>query len=242
MSRSPGPIVPFFALLLIAASGSGCASVDSSDVLTSGIYPNFTASTDGSGTRAEAILRVGGASSNTFVSLSGDDSLTVTADGTTTTLTQTQLGDYSVYSADLEPDAEDASFTFALVRTSDAGAPSSIASLPAPFELTAPSADSVISRADDILVSWEPSGEQDTILVEWATDCTWTYEVEVDGDTGSYSIPAADVELIDGHEDESCAGTLTVTRRRGGTLDPAFEEGGTVYGRQTRSVDLRSDP
>lgn len=239
-SLSPNPRVA--ALSALAAAAAGCASVDSSDVRTAGIYPNFTASTDGSGTRAEATLRVGGASSNTFVALSDGDSLTVTADGEATTLSETRLGDYVIYTADLEPDAEDTSFTFALERTTDTSAPSSVATLPAAFELTAPAADSVFSRAEDIVVSWEPSGEQDTMLVEWATDCTWTYEVEVDGDTGSLTIPAADVEVIDGHEEESCAGALTLTRRRGGALDPAFEEGGSIYGRQTRSVALRSDP
>jgi hypothetical protein len=226
------------ALLALCA----CASVDSADVRTSGMYASFTATTDGTASVADAVLRVGGASSNTFVSLSEGDELSVTVDGTTTVLEETRLGDYSVYSAAIAAFAEDTVFDFAFTRATDDSAPSSPTSLPAPFALSAPVEDQVWSRAEDLVVSWEPSGEQDTMLVELTSDCTWPWTDTLDGDPGTVTIPADEVEVIDGHEDLSCAGAVRFARRRAGTLDAAFGEGGSVYGIQARTVDLRADP
>jgi hypothetical protein len=66
-----------------------CEAVDSEDVLTSGMYADLAVTNTGSNTRAAAILRVGGASSNTFVELTGDDSLTLRI-GEESTAPQTQ--------------------------------------------------------------------------------------------------------------------------------------------------------
>ena len=65
-------------LLLLPTVALGCASTESQDVRTSGIFATFTATSDGTTTKAQAVFRVGEASSNTFVNLEFGDSVTVT--------------------------------------------------------------------------------------------------------------------------------------------------------------------
>jgi len=229
--------------LSIAALAAGCTSVDSGSVGTDGIYADLVATSDGGSTHTTATLRVGGATSNTFVNLEGDDALTVSADGTTQTMLESHLGDLYIYSSDFALSAEDTEFQFSLERSIDAGAPDSRCTLPAPFEITAPLDSDTFSRElDPITVSWTPSGTQDTIRISVSGDCLFDDVEDVSGDPGTFEISPGTIASIDESNPTSCDARITVQRRRVGTLDPGFGQGGSIYGVQDRELLLRSDP
>lgn len=226
---------------------TGCASVKSTDVATSSIYAQFTAVTEGSGTTATAVLRVGEADSNTYVNLEAGDTLTAAADAGTdgeelVELAEVNLGDLYGYVGLLTADAEGTPFTFAFTRDAAESAPDSHATMPAPFALTSPVADTAVSRAEDITVTWEPSGGDDPVQVTLSGDCILDVTEDVAGDPGTYTFEPGSYVVPDGQEGESCAGTLTVRRLSYGELDPALSSGGVVYAAQERSVDVRLDP
>lgn len=221
----------------------GCESIESTDILTSAIYADLAATSDGSSTHATATLRSGGATSNTFVNLEGDDILTVTADGQTQEMNEGYLGDIYIYDTDFTLSAQDTEFVFALERTVDAGAPDSRCTLPAPFELTAPEGGAPFSRdLDDLTVSWSPSGEQDMVRVTVSGDCIWDEVVDVQGDPGTVVIPSGTLLSLDEDNPAACDATVLVQRRRVGDLDPGYGQGGSIYGVQARQVEIRTDP
>ena len=125
----------FLTLLPLVA----CESVESKDVGTDAMSAQIEViSADGASTRVNTTLRVGGLTSNTYVQLTGDDQLTAD-DGTgPIEMSYLSIGDYWTYIADFSVAAADTNFAVALVRSLDDGAPSSTATLPAPFDLTAP--------------------------------------------------------------------------------------------------------
>jgi hypothetical protein len=220
-----------------------CESVDSSDVLTSGMYADLTAQTEGEGTRATATLRVGGGTSNTFVRLGADDQLTVNLGETTLEMEEVSLGELYSYIADFDTSEPGSTFNFAFNRVVDAGAPASTATLPEPFTLTGPQPDAVFSRTtQDISVTWENSNMGDPMEVRITGDCIMDATLAVAQDSGSFLIDADTLESFDGTVDQACDATISVYRRRPGTLDVGFGEGGLVYGSQLRTVKIRLDP
>lgn len=220
-----------------------CESVDSSDVLTSGMYADLTAQTEGEGTRATATLRVGGATSNTFVRLGADDQLTVNLGETTLEMEEVSLGELYSYIADFDSAEPGSTFTFAFNRVVDEGAPTSTATLPEPFTLTGPQPDAVFSRTtQDISVTWENFNMGDPMEVRVTGDCILDTTLAVAQDSGSFLIGADTLESFDGTVDQACDATISVYRRRPGTLDVGYGEGGVVYGSQLRTVKIRLDP
>lgn len=235
--------IRFTLAAMALALTAGCESIESTDVMTSAMYADFSATSDGATTHALAILRAGGATSNTFVNLEGDDILTVSAAGESQEMTEGYIGDIYAYDADFDLFQADTEFTFSLDRSIDAGAPDSRCSLPEPLELTAPTDGDTYSRGqNDLGVTWSPASEADEIRIVVQGDCLWQHIVDVDGDPGSYVIPAGTLDSIDQDNPQACDATVTVQRRRFGSLDAGFGEGGTIYGIQARVADIRSDP
>lgn len=233
---------PLAALALLLGA-SACESLPSDEVKTESIWADFTATSDGSTTHTTGVLRVGGATSNTFVDLEGGDTLTVTAGGETKEMLEGYIGDIFVYDADFDVADEDEEFLFAFEREVETSAPESTVTLPAVFEITAPAADTVFSRsADGVTVSWDPSGQDDQVFVSVEGDCIWTKNVAVDGDPGTYTIQPGVIDSLDEENPAACDGRVVVERVRTGSLDPAYGEGGTVRGLQQRSVSVRIDP
>ncbi len=221
----------------------GCESIESTSVGTDSIYADFAATSDGSQTHATAVLRVGGATSNTFVNLEGDDILTVSSGDQSLEMTESYVGDIYVYAADFDLVDADTPFSFSLDRTLDAGAPDSACTLPQPLELTSPVADDVYSRTtDDLTVTWTPDAEQDLVRIIVQGDCIWRQEIDVEGDPGTYVITAGSIDPIDDNDPQACDATVTIQRRRSGDLDAGFGQGGTIFGIQERTVGIRSDP
>ncbi|MDP6931993.1 MAG: hypothetical protein QGG40_03715 [Myxococcota bacterium] len=221
----------------------GCEAVDSSDILTDGIHAELTASSDGDETEAKAILRVGGSTSNTYVNMGGDDQLTVTVGEETEKLREQHIGDYYYYTATVDHTAADSEFSFAFERTIDEGAPSSLCSLPEGFEITGPEEDTTVSRStEDLTVTWEEADSGDDIVVFVESECAFNEDEDVSGDPGSFTFEAGSIESYSGYEDEACAAMVGVIRKRSGSLDAGFGEGGSIHGVQIRMVEIRLDP
>lgn len=225
------------------AAVTGCESADSEDIRTSGIYATFSAESDGSSTKAVAVLRVGGAASNTFVKLSNGDTLTVSAAGQTQALMEVNLLQAYSYQGTFSAVNENAAYVFNFDRATDTeDAPNSNVNLPATFAISAPAAASQFSRSAPITVTWAPSGTTDRMSLEVRGDCIQTRILDVTGDPGTFTINGGTINPLAGRTADNCSSTITVRRARTGTLDPAFTEGGSVVGIQARQVGFRSDP
>ena len=233
-------LIPTLALLPLLVA---CESVDSESVLTSGVFAEYTAVSDGTDARAQAVLRVGGASSNTFLNLEGGDELSVSAGEESSDLSEQNLGDYFYYTADLSSIAPGTEYDFSFIRTVDDGAPSSTCSMPDAFELSGPEADAGVSRsADALTVSWTESGKADAMELRVKGDCIFDYVESISGDPGTFVVEAGKLQTPDEQVDQSCDATVELYRKRAGSLDAGFGEGGFIYAAQVRSVKIRLDP
>lgn len=238
------------ATLSLASACSKDETVESSDIRTSGIYPEFTVLATGNGKAAVSVtLKVGGNDSNTTLKLTGEDELLCTADGDEKTLTR----DDTAYEASFATDEGGTLFTFAFNRgDEDENAMDSHVVLPEPFEIDGVSANTEISRADGALeVTWTASSDGDVVT-------TWTVEGKclnaTDGDVatdGELSLSGNDIDGDafaddkDATEEESnCEATLCIDRKLVGVLDAAFsdEEGGEIRAIQRRCVKFISTP
>jgi hypothetical protein len=221
-----------------------CAeSVGSDDVLTDGMYAELRAEASEDGIRATATLRVGGASSNTYVKLTGSDSLTATAAGETEEMTaQNNGGNVFRYTADLDATAEDTVVVFRFDRSIDDGAPSSRCTLPRPMVIEAPVDGDVFRRADDdLVITWDTSGSNQPIELTVEGACFDDLQVSLEDDPGTYTIQAGTLASA-GDPPSACEATVALSRRNNGTLDPGFGEGGLVVCSQVRTTTFRSDP
>lgn len=229
----------FLAAAACIAPLVACEAVDSSNVLTDGMWAEMTAVSDGETTTATATLKVGGPASNTFVELVDDDTLTVAIDGAEPTeLDASNLGDWFWYDTTTDLVAGGTSFDFAFLRTVDEGAPSTTCALPSPFEITGPEVDAEFSRANDAMtVQWD-GGSSDDIEVVVSSSCFVDLYVDVDGDPGTVVVEAGSYDVYEDDEDENCPATVTVKRIAPGTVDTGFGEGGESYGAQVRTVDV----
>lgn len=219
-----------------------CESVKSTDIATGSIYPDFSVVTQDAITTATATLRTGGATSTTFVSLETGDTLAVTDGTETVPMAEVNLGEYYAYVATLAATEAGTTFTFDFEREVGDSAPASTATMPDGLAITAPAADTVLSRAEPITVTWDPSGLDDDIEVELESECILDATVAVDGDPGTYTYEVGSYEVLDSMVDQSCEATIHVRRIRHGTLDPAFSSGGNVWAAQQANLSVRLDP
>ncbi|MCP4809072.1 MAG: hypothetical protein GY913_13355 [Proteobacteria bacterium] len=231
-------------LFLVLGGLVACESVESTDVLTSGVYADITATDLGEGSVVtDAVLRVGGGNSNTFMNLEGDDALTSTHGEDVQNMIEVSLGDLYSYTAEHADPVLADDFVVGFERTLDEGAPATTLTVPDPFELTAPEADTTFASAqEDITITWEDSGSDDDMILIVTGDCFFNEEVALDGDTGTAVLEAGTLEWADDTEPETCQATLTIRRSRAGDLDPAYGEGGVAVGRQDRSVNVLVEP
>lgn len=225
----------------LALGLGACESVESVDVRTSGMYASLRAVAGDSGTRATATLRVGGATSNTYVMLGGGDTLRVSAGGDTQQMSEQNLGDIYSYTADLGTNTPGTEFVFSFEREDDESAPDSRCVLPTASPITEPTADATLSRGDDLAIAWEPGDSDEVVRVSVNGPCFLSWSQTVAGSAVDVTIPAGDL-MSTTDPAESCDATVTVTRELAGTLDPAYGEGGVVTCRQEREVTIRLDP
>lgn len=213
-------------------------SVESEDIRTTGIYPEIEVTANGDGSSLVRVrLKVGGSDSNTFLNLTGDDTLEATADGTTRTLDETAD---ETYTARFQVDAEGTEFTVAFLRgEADENAPESTVALPAPFEIT-PLATEASRATDDVAVEWEPAGPGD---MDWEIegDCIISDDGSVPDD-GTHTIAAGTIDTFESDMEETCTVEVGLSRSQSGTIDGAFTEGGRIVARHVRFDSFTSAP
>jgi hypothetical protein len=223
----------------LALAAVGCTeTVESTDIRTSGIYPEITVEANGSGSSTVTVkLKVGGSDSNTFLELTGDDRLEATVGDDTKTLDET--GSYT-YRTSFSEDAEGTEFIIGFIRgEADDSAPESTVLMPAPFELTLGATEA--SRADDELeYTWDPAGSGD---MDWELegDCIQRDDGSTPDD-GSNTIAAGSIETFDSDKDETCTVELSLSRENGGDIDGKFTEGGRIVARHVRGDSFTSAP
>jgi hypothetical protein len=220
---------------------SGCKeTVDSQNIKTQGIAAiiSATAETDAE-TRLIATLKVGGDESNTYVDLSGGDSIFALSGDKRVEM---QAQDTGVYEAEFNTAAADTEFVVDLQRADDDDAPASRGTLPAPFTLTIGA--SSVSRAADLTVTWTPSGSNDDVRLELNGSCTFLETIDVPGDSGTHTI-AANTLKPTGSMDQpppTCDVNVTMTRSRRGTPDSGFDSESSFVLKQTRVGKFTSTP
>jgi hypothetical protein len=217
----------------------GCTeSVESTDIRTSGIYPEFTVTANGSGSsRVVARLKVGGSKSNTYLDLKGGDELRASVGDETKVLDETSD---ETYTASFNIDDEGTEFTIGFFRSEeDESAPASVVRLPAPFDMAVEPSEA--SRAtDDIEVSWAPEGDGD-IAMHLDGDCIITQSDDVPDD-GAHTVSADSIDTFESDEMESCTVEVELERARRGSIDAEFSEGGRIEAIQIRSGSFTSIP
>ena len=227
-------------LALFAIMLAACTTHESSDVLTSGIYASISAQATGNGkTDVSATLYVGNPLGLNYVELTGDDRLLVKTTGMTKEMRETEVLGTVGHHVEFALDAEGTQFEVEFARTIDEGAPSSIATLPAKFDITGSPATA--SRAQPIQFQWAPTGSDP---MSWTAtgDCIELESSPVT-DTGTHTIEAARLKKrMNTNVPDTCEITITVMRSRAGTLDPHYGKGGEVRGIQARSFKLTSMP
>jgi hypothetical protein len=229
-------------LALLALPACTAESVESNDVFTDGMYAELHAAATEDGTRATATLRVGGSSSNTYVMLTGDDSLSATAGAETEEMNRQGFGDRYYYTADLDANGEDTVVTFRFTRSIDDGAPDSHCTLPRPMTIEAPADGSNFSRMEqDVEISWDTSGSSQPITLSIEGDCFNHLSLSFEDDPGSHTITAGTLQSS-ADPATACVATIELSRSNNGSLDPGFGEGGSVICTQTRTATFRSDP
>ena len=231
----------FFFLPALAIA---CTDVKSTSIATDGIYLDYNVVTEGAGTgsQANAVLRVGGLTSTTFVDLDGADTLAVSAGDEEHNLSQSSLGVMHSYDASFDADAVGSEFVLRMDREEMEAAPNSIATLPEGFEITAPAAETTYSRSGDVdlELTWESTGA-DPMTIEINGDCIPLYVQTEPVDSGSHTVSMSDLEDDGMDTQTTCTAVVTIERRKLGALDSAYG-GGTVYGAQRRTLEIKLSP
>lgn len=227
---------------------TGCETVESTDVKTSGIYADFRV-TDASSSEVKvyAELRVGGANSNTYLDTKDTgDKLEATVLGVTRTLNRdTNLAGQVKYENYLPDGPEGTQVKVSFTRDSETSAPNSVVTLPA--SLTSASATSSsgtfpASRTmDGVTISWEPSGSTDSLAVAISGNCINSHTTDVTGDPGSLYLPAG--TLVSSETIPSaCSIDVSITRKRSGSVDSAFGKGGKITATRETTTSFVSNP
>jgi hypothetical protein len=227
---------------------AGCKeTVDSTDVRTSGIYAKYQAISNGDETHLTARLLVGGNESNTDMRLTESDRLRGTVDTESKDLTDDNNN--QMYEAFFAETAGGTDVKIAFTRgDEDEDAPNSTAVLPEGFTLAGVANNESISRMDDLVITWDPSGDDDDMAWTLEGDCIKNNNFDLSqADTGTVTLAAGDVEPFNTDDaDETCEVTFTLDRTRPGSVDTHFNDDsdgrGSFDAIQRREITFRSAP
>jgi hypothetical protein len=226
------PIVVLTATVVVL---TGCSTVDSADVRTSGLTGNVVASVPegASYTDVDASLTVG---TLTFVQLGDGEKLTASAGGKSVTLKRQKISGATSYRGRLAG-VKDAGteIVIDLQRDGDnTSAPRSAVRLPETVSLEAPAAGAGFSRArDDIRVRIASPSKLPAILT-WAGPCIVAGSIDLEPGRTDVTISRGTLKPLTPSSTgatpppasaATCQISLTVTRRSDGVLDPAFKNG-----------------
>ncbi len=230
--------LPVVACLLAV---TGCSTIQSSDLKTSGMQADFTVVSDGStATEVRASLL---ANTTTYVDLAAGDKLRFFA-GTREASSQvkTNIAGIITYSSTFSGVSAGQDFRVAFERANDKSAPSSTVTLPPAAEITDPPANVSTTRSSDLTIRWNAGDGGDRIMIEADGSCIFSKKIEDLPNTGSYVLPAGSLESTGGNNPTSCTVNVEVSRVRRGTVDAAYGKGGTFNALQTRKVSISSAP
>lgn len=227
-----------------AAIWLGCTDVSSADLKTQGITARLLVAADGTGaTTSTAVLNVD-TNLTDFVQLASGDTLVTDVSTQSEPMASENVGGVITYSAAFTgQDAPGTQYTVVFNRAAgNASAPASVATIPQPFNIS-PLTRQTFSRAnDDIVLQYATSGSTDQMSWSISGSCLNVLAGQtLSGDPGTFTITKGSLVSKAAGGDQNCQATLTLTRAREGTLDPAYG-GGSIYGQQQRSVTFTSSP
>lgn len=226
--------------LLVAATGcSKKETTSSSNIRTQGIAATITVEAGNSSTEVQALLRVGGDESNTYVILENGDKLTCDAGGDKKDMHAEAEGDYRVT---FPTNAAETPFTIALERDKDDPAPNNMVGLPAPFTIGALPTNSPSRANDDLTLSWDSSGTSDNMTVDIKGSCIFSKSIDIPGDSGSYTITKGTLDSTGGDKPEACDLDIVLKRKRKGTTDSNLDNESAIEAVQTRAAKFTSAP
>jgi hypothetical protein len=225
-----------FGLLLLSACVT--ETVDSKNINTQAmtVIARVNAPTDAAST-VIATFKVGGASSNTYVDFSGGDRVFAEAGDKRVEMDAQDTG---VYSVDFNTAAKDTKFVIDVQRENDDDAPATLGMLPEPFSFQVPNMST--SRADNITITWSPSGSNDNVTIDLSGSCIFSRTIDVPGDTGSHMISGGTLVSNNTEKPETCDVNVEMKRSRTGTVDPIFDNESTFTLTQTRTGKFTSAP
>jgi hypothetical protein len=235
--------------LCLPLASVACTDLQSADLKTAGMSAYMTVSADGSGqTQVSAKLNVD-SSGTDYVTLSSGDTLVASVAGQSQTMSESNVLGIVSYGASFSgEDGSGAAYTVALRRTGsgDVSAPDSTCSLPVAYTIATPAAGSSFSRANDaITVNYGQGSSGDAVNYSLSGSCiSEPSNATVSGDPGTFTLARGSILGVQGQPpaQASCQVTLTITRTRAGTIDPAYGSGGQISCVQTRSVTFTSTP
>lgn len=231
---------------------SGCSEdVDSEDIRTSGIYAAINVTSHSSDqSEVEVALKVGGGNSNTYINLTGGDTLTASLNGGTPQNLGAYLPDalnpakkiYVTTFNDPNAGITNSQFTIAFNRPNDTEAPSSVVSMPATLANFAHNAGSAaVSRLnDDIIFTWATEGLSNPLTLKVEGSCLSNYTNSSVTDNGSFTINAGTLNLLG--DTTNCVATAKLSINQGGNLDPNYGEGGYIKAHKVVSTSFLSAP
>ena len=250
MTTAPRPAAIFIAL---AAVASGCSTIESGDLETSGMTAaiEVKAKADGSATDVFASIAAG---TLTSVDLDGDDQLVASSGDVSATLDENNLLGVVTHAGTLTGIAAPGTeVNVAFNRSADkTPAPTSVVTRPEPVDLTAPAAGSAFSRAnDDIEVVIDSEASDDAITLRWEGDCVKSASLDVPAGQATVTINKGTIEKRAPVDDnntpdsqpvpDTCTITLTAQRSVEGTLDPAWG-GGHIVAVSKATRDVTTNP
>lgn len=226
--------------VVAVAALAGCTETTSSEnIKTGGIFAGIeVTATSESASTVKATLKVGGDESNTYVILDKGDEMVASAGGDSKSMSAQSSG---IYEAEFGTGADGTEFKVELKRPNDIPAPDSRGTLPAPFKVGTLE-DNKSRKADDLAVTWDPSGTDDSMHVEVEGSCIFLYNKDIPGDSGSFTIKAGELDSTGGNMPETCDLNVTLTRSRNGTADSAYDNESWFHLKQIRKGKVTSAP
>lgn len=221
-----------------ALSLTACAAADSNDIDTHAIYADYSVTSNGVTSEVVAQLKVGGATSNTIVKLTGGDQL-VAYNGVTSDVMSKRsnlFGDIEYYWK-YSGDVGGTSYTITFERPSRGELVSSSASLPKDFEITSPAYGVSYTAAQNLPVAWTVASSED-MNINLSGSCGLLYVTALAGVT-SKSIDLGGVApLTPSSTATSCVMSVLLIRDRTNPVNAAFGEGGKFEATQKRSTAI----
>ncbi len=228
--------------LAILAAATGCSqkeTTSSSNIRTKGIAATITVTANASSSEVQAILRVGGDESNTYVILENGDKLVCDAGGEKKDM---QAESEGVYLTSFPTNAAETEFKVMLEREEDDDALGNVATLPAPFTIGALPTNSPSRANDDLVLTWDPSGSNDDMSMKITGSCIFDKEIDIPGDSGTHTIAKGTLDSTGGSSPEACDPDIVMWRTRKGTTDANLDSESRIQALQRRTAKFASAP